>query len=67
MPRRKCVSKREVPADPKYGDVLLQKFINKIMLRGKKSVAETIVYAFNVADQDASDVQIVFGMTYNCF
>jgi small subunit ribosomal protein S7 len=44
MPRRKCVSKREVSADPKYGDVLLQKFINKIMLKGKKSTAETIVY-----------------------
>jgi small subunit ribosomal protein S7 len=44
MPRRKCVSKREVSPDPKYGDVLLQKFINKIMLQGKKSTAETIVY-----------------------
>lgn len=45
MPRRKCVAKREVSVDPKYGDVLLQKFINKIMLQGKKSVAETIVYS----------------------
>ncbi|MBR6421146.1 30S ribosomal protein S7 [bacterium] len=56
MPRRKCVSKREVPADPKYGDVLLQKFINKIMLRGKKSVAETIVYdAIEAAAQNKKE------------
>ncbi|HNW83126.1 MAG TPA: 30S ribosomal protein S7 [bacterium] len=44
MPRKKCVAKREVNADPKYGDVLIQKFINKIMLQGKKSTAEKIVY-----------------------
>jgi small subunit ribosomal protein S7 len=44
MPRRKCVSKREVSADPKYGDVLIQKFINKVMIKGKKSIAEKVVY-----------------------
>ena len=44
MPRKKCVSKREVNPDPKFGDVLIQKFINKIMLQGKKSTAEKIVY-----------------------
>ncbi|MGI6394041.1 MAG: 30S ribosomal protein S7 [bacterium] len=44
MPRKKCISKREVSTDPKYGDVLLQKFINKVMLQGKKSLAERIVY-----------------------
>ncbi|HNZ53944.1 MAG TPA: 30S ribosomal protein S7 [bacterium] len=56
MPRRKCVSKREVSADPKYGDVLLQKFINKIMLKGKKSTVETIVYnAIEIAAKGKKD------------
>lgn len=44
MPRRREVVKREIAPDPKYGDVLLAKFINYIMRRGKKSVAEKIVY-----------------------
>lgn len=44
MPRRKSVFKREVTPDSKYGDILLKKFINKIMLQGKKSTAEKIVY-----------------------
>jgi len=44
MPRRREVVKREIAPDPKYGDVLLAKFINYVMRRGKKSVAEKIVY-----------------------
>ena len=36
--------KREILPDPKYGDVVLTKFMNAIMLDGKKSVAERIVY-----------------------
>ena len=44
MPRRREVVKREVTPDPKYGDVLLARFINYIMRRGKKSTAEKIVY-----------------------
>jgi len=44
MPRKKSVGKREISPDPKYGDVLLQKFINKVMYCGKKSVAEKVVY-----------------------
>src|SRR5690606_6526982 len=36
--------KREVLPDPKYGDVVLSKFMNSVMLDGKKSVAESIVY-----------------------
>jgi len=44
MPRRREVVKREIAPDPKYGDVLLAKFINYVMRRGKKSVAERIVY-----------------------
>ncbi len=44
MPRRGNVEKRVIPPDPRYDSVLVQKFINKVMQRGKKSVAETIVY-----------------------
>ncbi len=44
MPRRRVVAKREVLPDPKYGDELLAKFVNHIMVDGKKSLAERIVY-----------------------
>lgn len=44
MPRRREVVKRAILPDPKYGDTLLARFINYIMRRGKKSVAERIVY-----------------------
>ena len=44
MPRRREVIKRETLPDPKYKNILVAKFINKIMERGKKSVAERIFY-----------------------
>ena len=44
MARRRAAEKREVLPDPKYGDPVLSKFMNAIMLAGKKSVAERIVY-----------------------
>ena len=44
MPRRGFVPRREVPSDPIYGSTLLQRLINKVMERGKKSKAERIVY-----------------------
>src|SRR6185295_3206739 len=44
MPRRKAAIKREILPDPLYGSERLAKFINVVMRRGKKSVAETIVY-----------------------
>lgn len=44
MPRRKAAVKREVLPDPLYGSDRLAKFINVIMRRGKKSLAENIVY-----------------------
>ncbi|MDD3609041.1 MAG: 30S ribosomal protein S7 [Halothiobacillaceae bacterium] len=44
MPRRREVPKREVLPDPKFGNVTVAKFINMIMLSGKKSVAESILY-----------------------
>ena len=44
MPRRREVPKREILPDPRFGDVVLSKFMNSVMLDGKKSVAERIVY-----------------------
>ena len=44
MPRRREVPKRIILPDPKYGSEMLAKFVNMIMERGKKSVAEKIVY-----------------------
>ena len=44
MPRRREVPKREVLPDPKFGNVDVAKFMNVLMLSGKKSVAERIVY-----------------------
>ena len=49
MSRRHSAEKREINPDPKFGDLVVTKFMNAIMLHGKKSVAETIVYgAFDV-------------------
>jgi small subunit ribosomal protein S7 len=44
MPRRNRPELRVIPADPRYGSELVQHLINKLMLSGKKSVAEGIVY-----------------------
>lgn len=44
MPRRRVVAKREILPDPKFGSQTIAKFINHVMLDGKKSVAEKIVY-----------------------
>jgi len=44
MARRRVAAKREVLPDPKYKSQLLAKFINMIMVDGKKSVAEKIIY-----------------------
>ncbi|HJD44223.1 MAG TPA: 30S ribosomal protein S7 [Candidatus Paenalcaligenes intestinipullorum] len=44
MPRRREVPKREILPDPKFGNVELAKFMNIVMLSGKKAVAERIVY-----------------------
>ena len=45
MSRRHAAEKREILPDAKYGDRVLTKFMNNLMIDGKKSVAETIVYS----------------------
>ncbi|SEI89467.1 small subunit ribosomal protein S7 [Allopseudospirillum japonicum] len=44
MPRRRVVAKRDIIPDPKFSSERLAKFINHVMVSGKKSVAERIVY-----------------------
>ncbi len=44
MPRRADIKPRVLPKDPVYGSILVTQLVNKIMLDGKKSVAERIVY-----------------------
>ncbi|MYI01229.1 MAG: 30S ribosomal protein S7 [Gammaproteobacteria bacterium] len=44
MPRRRVAAEREVLPDPKFGSKTLAKFMNHVMVDGKKSVAEKIVY-----------------------
>jgi len=44
MSRRNRAPRRQIPPDAKYGSVLLGRFINRVMTRGKKSVAERVVY-----------------------
>jgi small subunit ribosomal protein S7 len=62
MPRRREVPKRQVLPDPKYGSELLAKFINVVMRRGKKAVAERIVYGAldRVADRTKKEALEVF-------
>ena len=44
MPRKGPVRKRDIAPDPVYGNKLLERFINRVLMSGKKSVAEKIVY-----------------------
>ncbi|MFA5516874.1 MAG: 30S ribosomal protein S7 [Desulfuromonadales bacterium] len=56
MPRRREVAKRVILPDPKFNDRLVAKFMNCIMLDGKKSTAEQIVYgAFDLIANRTSD------------
>ena len=62
MPRRREVPKREILPDPKFNNKLVGKFMNCLMVEGKKSVAEKIVYgAFDIIkDKTGGDPLKVF-------
>ena len=62
MPRKGPVPKRPILPDPKFGSKVLARFINKVMMRGKKSTAEQICYdAFEViASKTGRDPMDVF-------
>lgn len=56
MPRRRGVAKREVAVDSGYGSVLASKFTNCLMKRGKKSLAQSILYdAFDIIKQKSKE------------
>ena len=64
MSRRHRAEKREVLPDPKFADVVLTKFMNNVMLDGKKSVAERIVYgALEILDAKGKGVAEEEGAT----
>ena len=59
MPRRREVPKRKIQPDPTFNDRLVAKFMNTIMLDGKKAVAESIVYgAFDLIEKRAKEESI---------
>lgn len=62
MSRRRAAVKRQVLPDPKYGDLVITRLMNRLMLDGKKSVAERIVYgAFdNIKKKVGSDPVVLF-------
>lgn len=62
MPRRREVPKRKVLPDPRYREVLVTKFMNSLMVDGKKGVAEGIVYAAfdTILDRTREDPLLVF-------
>ena len=62
MPRRRVVAKREVLPDPKFNNQVLAKFINHVMVSGKKAIAERIVYGAldRVQERDGADPIEVF-------
>ena len=56
MPRKGHIPKREVMPDPIYGDVVVTKLINNIMLDGKKGTAQAIVYgAFEIVKEKTGE------------
>lgn len=61
MPRRREVPKREVLPDPKYGSTEVSKFMNVVMIDGKKAIAESIVYgAFSEIESRGKDPLEIF-------
>ena len=60
MPRRKITEKRAIDPDPRYNSVLVSKFTNGIMERGKKSLAQDIFYgAMDIIEKQVSDAEAI--------
>ena len=58
MPRRKITERRTIQPDPRYNSVLVSKFTNGIMERGKKSLAQQIFYgAMDIIEQQIKDAE----------
>ena len=59
MPRRREITKREILPDSKYNSELVAKFINNLLLRGKKSIAESILYgAFDIIEKKTKELPV---------
>jgi small subunit ribosomal protein S7 len=59
MPRRREIAKREILPDSKYNSELVAKFINNLLLKGKKSIAESILYgAFDIIEEKTKELPI---------
>ncbi|HCO53704.1 30S ribosomal protein S7 [Pelagibacterium nitratireducens] len=68
MSRRHSAEKREINPDPKFGDLVVSKFMNSLMKDGKKSAAESIVYgAFEVVEERTKQdpIQVFHGALEN--
>ena len=67
MPRKGSVPKREVLQDPVYGEVVITKLINQVMLDGKRGTAQQICYgAFDIiAEKTGKDAMEVFNQALN--
>ena len=64
--RRKRQFKREILPDPKYQNVMVARFINRLMTRGKKSTAQRVVYgAFDILIKQQKDPMQIFNDAIN--
>ncbi|MBE9546794.1 MAG: 30S ribosomal protein S7 [Proteobacteria bacterium] len=56
MPRRREIAKRKTLPDPRYNSELVAKFINNLLMKGKKSLAESILYgAFDIIEKKTKE------------
>jgi len=61
MPRRREIEKRDILPDPKYNNKLVAKFVNSLLKRGKKSVAESILYgAFDIIEKKVKEQPVEY-------
>jgi small subunit ribosomal protein S7 len=61
MPRRREIEKRDIVPDPKFNNKLVAKFVNSLLKRGKKSVAESILYgAFDIIEKKAKEQPVEY-------
>lgn len=59
MPRRREVTKRKILPDPKYNSALVARFVNNLLKRGKKSVAESMLYgAFDIIENKMQEAPL---------
>jgi len=56
MPRKRVIVRREIPTDPKYHNLLVAKFVSSLLKKGKRSLAQAILYdAFDLMQQKVKE------------